>query len=99
MQNIFIETLTCLSTVFSIYTYLTYFRELPPVLNLQLNRFQFDMQYNRKKKLNSALFFPDVLDMADYLEDKTKVSNRYRYQPYGSINGAILGGYQLGGQS
>ncbi len=43
------------------------------MLNLQLNRFQFDMQYNRKKKLNSALFFPDVLDMAEYLDDKTKV--------------------------
>ncbi len=49
------------------------YRELPPVLNLQLNRFQFDMQYNRKKKLNSALYFPDVLDMAEYLDDKTKV--------------------------
>ncbi len=43
------------------------------MLNLQLNRFQFDMQYNRKKKLNSALYFPDVLDMAEYLDDKTKV--------------------------
>ena len=54
----------------------SFLRELPPVLNLQLNRFHFDMQYNRKKKLNSALYFPDVLDMAEYLEDKSKV-------PYG----------------
>jgi hypothetical protein len=52
-------------------------RELPPVLNLQLNRFQFDMQYNRKKKLNSVLYFPDVLDMGEYLDDKSKVSVRF----------------------
>jgi len=42
-------------------------RELPPVLNLQLNRFQFDMQLGRKKKLNSNIQFPEELDMSGYL--------------------------------
>eukprot|EP00090_Calanus_glacialis_P012504 TRINITY_DN21085_c0_g1_i1.p1 TRINITY_DN21085_c0_g1~~TRINITY_DN21085_c0_g1_i1.p1 ORF type:complete len:1287 (-),score=515.73 TRINITY_DN21085_c0_g1_i1:63-3923(-) len=42
-------------------------RELPPVLNLQLNRFQFDMQLGRKKKLNSNIQFPEELDMSGYI--------------------------------
>ena len=43
-------------------------RELPPVLNLQLNRFQYDMQLGRKKKLNSNIQFPEELDMSCYLD-------------------------------
>jgi len=46
-------------------------RELPPVLNLQLNRFQFDMQLNRKKKLNSNIQFPEELDMSGYIATNT----------------------------
>ena len=42
-------------------------QELPPILNLQLNRFQFDMQLGRKKKLNSAIQYPEELDMSEYL--------------------------------
>jgi len=42
--------------------------DLPPVLNLQLNRFQFDMQLGRKKKLNSNIQFPEELDMSGYLD-------------------------------
>ena len=48
--------------------------ELPPVLNLQLNRFQYDMQLGRKKKLNSSIHFPDELDMSQYLEGSNKVN-------------------------
>ena len=33
--------------------------DLPPIMYLQLNRFQFDMQLGRKKKLNSAIQFPE----------------------------------------
>ncbi len=47
--------------------------ELPPVLNLQLNRFIFDMQTGRKKKLNSFVQFPEVLDMSNYLEQDVDV--------------------------
>ena len=49
-------------------------RELPPILNLQLNRFQFDMQLGRKKKLNSAIQFPEELDMVEYLGPEAKNS-------------------------
>jgi ubiquitin carboxyl-terminal hydrolase 48 len=44
-------------------------KELPPVLNLQLNRFIFDMQTGNKKKLNSFVQFPEELDMSKYLRD------------------------------
>ena len=40
--------------------------KLPSVLNLQFNRFQYDLQLGRKKKINSAIEFPEVLDMAPY---------------------------------
>lgn len=51
--------------------------QLPPVLNLQLNRFIFDMQTGRKKKLNSLVHFPEVLEMSHFLrQDKTE-SNTY----------------------
>ena len=43
-------------------------RNLPMVLNLQLNRFQYDMQFGRKKKLNSSIMFPSVLDMSKYCD-------------------------------
>ena len=46
--------------------------ELPPIMNLQLNRFQFDMQLGRKKKLNSAIQFPEELDMSCYLGPEVK---------------------------
>ena len=51
---------------------LSCYRELPPILNLQLNRFQFDMQLGRKRKLNSAIQFPEELDMIEYLGPEAK---------------------------
>ena len=48
-------------------------RELPPVLNLQLNRFQYDMQLGRKKKLNSCIMYPVELDMSKYVDNAEQV--------------------------
>ncbi len=48
--------------------------ELPPVLNMQLNRFIFDMQTGRKKKLNSSVQFPEQVDMSSYLRQKEGTS-------------------------
>ncbi|XP_045165164.2 ubiquitin carboxyl-terminal hydrolase 48-like [Mercenaria mercenaria] len=42
-------------------------KSLPPVLNLQLLRFVFDVKTGSKKKLNSCIQFPDVLDMTENL--------------------------------
>ncbi|KAL7837137.1 hypothetical protein SRHO_G00268480 [Serrasalmus rhombeus] len=43
---------------------------LPRTLNLQLMRFVFDRQSGHKKKLNTFISFPEVLDMAPFLEAK-----------------------------
>ena len=40
---------------------------LPPVLNLQLLRFVYDLKTGSKKKLNSIIQFPEVLDMSAHL--------------------------------
>jgi len=42
-------------------------KTLPPVLNLQLLRFVFDLKTGSKKKLSSCIQFPDVLDMSEFL--------------------------------
>ena len=42
--------------------------ELPPVLNLQLNRFRYDLELGRKKKINTEIDFPLELEMALYHE-------------------------------
>ncbi|XP_013383086.1 ubiquitin carboxyl-terminal hydrolase 48 isoform X2 [Lingula anatina] len=43
-------------------------RSLPPVLNLQLLRFVFDRTTGHKKKLNTYIQFPEILDMSKYIE-------------------------------
>ncbi|XP_046553615.1 LOW QUALITY PROTEIN: ubiquitin carboxyl-terminal hydrolase 48-like [Haliotis rubra] len=42
-------------------------QSLPPVLNIQLLRFVFDKNTGHKKKINSFVQFPEVLDMSKYL--------------------------------
>ena len=44
----------------------TRFTQLPPVLNLQLIRFDYDAESGQKKKLNDRIFIPYRLNMADY---------------------------------
>ena len=48
---------------------------LPKVLNLQLNRFIYDMQTGRKKKLNSFVTFPEELDMSVYSQESVVTNN------------------------
>ena len=57
---------------------------LPKVLNLQLNRFIYDMQTGRKKKLNSFVQFPEELDMSLYTPKGAKKVNydRQANNPY-----------------
>ncbi|XP_006008902.1 ubiquitin carboxyl-terminal hydrolase 48 isoform X2 [Latimeria chalumnae] len=43
---------------------------LPRTLNLQLMRFVFDRQTGHKKKLNTYIGFPEVLDMGAYMDQK-----------------------------
>lgn len=48
---------------------------LPPVLNLQLLRFVFDRKTGYKKKLNSFIQFPDILNMEDHIKNGYLGSN------------------------
>ena len=50
-------------------------KSLPKVLNLQLNRFIYDMQTGRKKKLNSFVTFPEELDMSVYSQECVVTNN------------------------
>eukprot|EP00727_Mastigamoeba_balamuthi_P005749 m51a1_g1794 hypothetical protein (996) ;mRNA; r:407384-413554 len=43
---------------------------LPPVLNMQLLRFQYDMQTMARKKVRTAVSFPFELDMSPYVADR-----------------------------
>ncbi|XP_075212948.1 ubiquitin carboxyl-terminal hydrolase 48-like isoform X2 [Lycorma delicatula] len=52
---------------------------LPPTLNLQLIRFVYDRQKGYKKKLNSSLQFPEVLDMGEYLKDSDTGDEKLLY--------------------
>ncbi|KAL0277920.1 UNVERIFIED_CONTAM: hypothetical protein PYX00_005034 [Menopon gallinae] len=42
-------------------------QELPPVLQLQLLRYEIDSTIGTRRKIHSAIQFPDVLDMSPYL--------------------------------
>ena len=44
------------------------FRTLPPVLFMSLLRFNYSREKKKKVKLPAAVEFPEVLDMAEYLE-------------------------------
>uniref|UniRef100_A0A9J8BHW8 Ubiquitin carboxyl-terminal hydrolase 48 n=2 Tax=Cyprinus carpio TaxID=7962 RepID=A0A9J8BHW8_CYPCA len=47
-------------------------QSLPRTLNFQLMRFVFDRQSGHKKKLNTFISFPEVLDMRPFLEGQEK---------------------------
>ncbi|RZF43793.1 hypothetical protein LSTR_LSTR006334 [Laodelphax striatellus] len=44
-------------------------KSLPPIINFQLMRFVYDRQKGDKKKLNTPIQFPEVLDMKKYVKD------------------------------
>ena len=62
----------------------TRFSSLPPVLNLQLIRFHYDVESGQKKKLNDRIFLPYRLNMQPYMaptDDSTLTpADRYQYE-------------------
>ncbi len=55
------------------------FVSFPPVLTLQLKRFQFDIQHMDMVKLNSFFEFPDELDVTEFLSS-TKEADQIKMQ-------------------
>ncbi|XP_039291474.1 ubiquitin carboxyl-terminal hydrolase 48 [Nilaparvata lugens] len=53
-------------------------KRLPPILNFQLMRFVYDRQKGDKKKLNTPIQFPEVLDMKKYVKDVEEGQNMYQ---------------------
>lgn len=44
------------------------FESFPPVLHLQLKRFEYDFNYDQLIKINDRFEFPDVIDLSPYLD-------------------------------
>ena len=53
----------------------TRFTSLPPVLNLQLIRFHYDVESGQKKKLNDRIFLPYRLNMQPYMASTSSDSS------------------------
>ena len=58
----------------------TRFSSLPPVLNLQLIRFHYDVESGQKKKLNDRIFLPYRLSMAPYMAAARPADEAERYE-------------------
>ncbi|KAI5479269.1 hypothetical protein MNV49_003787, partial [Pseudohyphozyma bogoriensis] len=71
------------------------FEAFPPVLHLQLKRFEYDMQRDQNVKINDRYEFPLEIDLAPYLEDKADRSESHNYKLHGVLvhSGDVHGGH------
>ena len=56
------------------------FENFPPVLHLQLKRFEYDFQRDAMMKVNDRYEFPEVWDASPYLSDNADRSEPYVYR-------------------
>ena len=61
------------------------FESFPDVLNLQLKRFQYDIEHDAMMKINDRYEFPDTFDAAPYLAEEADKSESYVYQLHGVL--------------
>ncbi|OBT71105.1 hypothetical protein VF21_09514 [Pseudogymnoascus sp. 05NY08] len=66
----------------------------PPVLHLQLKRFQYDISEDAMVKLDDFFEFPEEIDLSPYLADNADRSEPWTYVIYGVVahSGGIAGG-------
>ncbi|KAI8808839.1 hypothetical protein BJ742DRAFT_806590 [Cladochytrium replicatum] len=71
------------------------FRSFPPVLHLQLKRFEYDMQRDAMVKINDRHEFPPVLDLDAFLSDEADKRTPQRYILHGVLvhSGDLQGGH------
>ena len=71
------------------------FESFPPVLHLQLKRFEYDMQRDTMVKINDRHEFPFELDLGDYLDENAERDNNYVYKLHGVLvhAGDLHGGH------
>jgi len=56
------------------------FENFPPVLHLHLMRFQYDPVTDSSVKFNDRCEFPEVLDLAEYIQNADPASDNFKYR-------------------
>jgi len=71
------------------------FEEFPPVLHLQLKRFEYDMHRDQNVKINDRHEFPLEIDLEPYLDAKADRSESHLYKLHGVLvhSGDVHGGH------
>lgn len=61
------------------------FEYLPPVLHLQLKRFEYDFNYDQLIKINDRYEFPETIDLSKFLDDGSKQDRPVTYNLHGVL--------------
>ncbi|GAA6026726.1 hypothetical protein JCM8097_005817 [Rhodosporidiobolus ruineniae] len=71
------------------------FESFPPVLHLQLKRFEYDMMRDQNVKINDRHEFPLEIDLESYLDAKADRSESHLYKLHGVLvhSGDVHGGH------
>lgn len=71
------------------------FESFPPVLHLQLKRFEYDIQRDAMVKINDRHEFPFEIDLAEFLDPSADLSQPWVYKLHGVLvhSGDLHGGH------
>ncbi|KAF9792792.1 cysteine proteinase [Thelephora terrestris] len=71
------------------------FQSLPPVLHLQLKRYEYDMQRDAMVKINDRFEFPFEIDLDEFLDEAADRSKPWKYKLHGVLvhSGDLHGGH------
>ena len=71
------------------------FQSFPPVLHLQLKRFEYDIQRDAMVKINDRHEFPFEINLAEFLDSSTDRSQSWVYKLHGVLvhSGDLHGGH------
>ncbi|KAB5596509.1 Ubiquitin carboxyl-terminal hydrolase [Ceratobasidium theobromae] len=71
------------------------FQEFPPVLHLQLKRFEYDIQRDAMVKINDRHEFPFEIDLAEFLDETADKTQSWVYKLHGVLvhSGDLHGGH------
>ncbi|KAH8116990.1 cysteine proteinase [Phellopilus nigrolimitatus] len=71
------------------------FQSFPPVLHIQLKRFEYDIQRDAMVKINDRHEFPFEIDLAEFLDENTDKSQSCLYRLHGVLvhSGDLHGGH------
>ncbi|KAJ1959592.1 ubiquitin-specific protease ubp15, partial [Dipsacomyces acuminosporus] len=74
------------------------FESFPPVLQLQLKRFEYDFMRDAMVKINDRHEFPPTIDLAEFLSDEADRSMSWNYVLHGVLvhSGDLHGGHYFG---